>query len=145
MAAASLSACSQSVVPKNISSLVASSEEEKAVMPVSGSRRTSMVCSAYSMPASGLKKPASSTLRWNWMRSMRPLSDAGFPAGMIRPPAVAGQGTLRRAARRRATAQPPRTNREAARVRRGSRRSAQAAIARLPETSALPIGWTDPA
>ena len=66
--AASSSACAQSVLPKNISSLVASSDEDTAVMPVSGSLRTSMVCSANSMPASGLKKPAFSMWLSKWMR-----------------------------------------------------------------------------
>ena len=40
-------------------------------MPVRGSRRTSIVCSANSMPRSGLKNDAVSTLRSKLMSAMR--------------------------------------------------------------------------
>ena len=43
-------------------------------MPVSGSRRTSIVCSVSSMPSSGLKNDAVSTLRSKVMSPMRPLA-----------------------------------------------------------------------
>ena len=56
--AARASAYVQSVLPRNISSLASSPAEATAVMPVSGSVRTSMRSSANSIPARGLKNPA---------------------------------------------------------------------------------------
>jgi len=51
------------------------------VAPVSGSHRVSIVCSAYSMPASGLKKPTVSALRSNRMRPMTPSTKRCVPLG----------------------------------------------------------------
>ena len=55
--------------------------EATAVMPVSGSMRTSTRSSANSIPASGLKNPAVSVWRSNWMASVmtRLLSSSRTP------------------------------------------------------------------
>ena len=52
-------------------------------MPVSGSRRTSIVWSASSMPASGLKKVALSALVSNLMSPMRSSDDAVNVLGVM--------------------------------------------------------------